>query len=279
VLLSRIRVVVLGLLAVMLVGSAMASTASAEAGPFFHHRPVGGKGEGEKIESKAPENFSGVQGEQTLFGEIAAIKVAIAAPSATVSGALFNSLNQGQFKITITYKESKLVKPVLKECTSTIGTNNVLVLKGHMEWKWNGTPAQLAAEPQAKEQVPEFVVASVEPLQKGTSDFRKNGAFTTITLKGTGCGVLAGNFNIEGSEVGFLNRKIEEWSKTLAFRTTEDETINKEAGEGEGFLQHDWNGSAFQGIIAGLKFGGSPADLIGQTEIESTQQEIAIFEK
>jgi hypothetical protein len=181
--------------------------------------------------------------------------------------------------MTITYKEPKLVKPELKECAAIVGTNNVLVLKGHLEWKWNGTAAQLTAEPQTKEQTPELVFTSVEPLQAGTADFRKNGVFTTLTLKGTGCGVLAGTFSDEGSVVGFPNRKIEEFSRKLAIRTTASETINKEAGEGEGFLQHDWNGKAFQGIIAGVKFGGNPANIIGQTETESAQQEIAIFEK
>jgi hypothetical protein len=271
---------VLGLLAVMLVGFVMASSALAAAGPFWHHRPIGGEGTGEKIEPKAPENFSGTQSTQTLIGEIAGIKIDIAAPGASVSGAMFNSPNQGQFKMTITYKEPKLIKPELKECAIVIGASNTLVLKGHLEWKWNGNAAQLTAEPQTKEQIPEMIVTSVEPLQSSTSDFRKNGVFTTITLKGAGCGALAGTFNIEGSQVGFINRKIEEFSKTLAFRTTSGEAIKSEiAGGGEGFLQHDWNGSTFQGIVAGLKFGGNPANLIGQTETESAQQEIAIFEK
>jgi hypothetical protein len=271
----------LGLLAVMLVGSVMATTASAAAGPFWHHRPIGGEGTGEKIEPKAPENFSGTQGVQSLLGEVAGTKVDISAPSAGVAGAIFNSSNQGQIKMTITYKEPKLVKPELKECAVIIGTNNTVIVKGHLDWKWNGTAAQLLVEPQIKEQIPELVFTSVEPVQKENSDFRNNGVFTTITLKGTGCGVLAGTFNVEGSEVGFPNRKIEEFNKELSVRTTAGETIKSEVlkAAGEGFLQHDWNGSAFQGIVAGLKFGGNPANLIGQTETESAQQEIAIFEK
>jgi hypothetical protein len=277
-LISRIRAMMLGLLAVMLVGSAMAATASAAAGPFWHHRTIGGEGKGEKIEPKAPENFSGMQGVQTLLGEVGGTKVEIASPSASVTGAIFNSPNQGQIKMTITYKEPKLIKPEVKECAVVVGTANVVTVKGHLDWKWNGTPGQLTVEPQSKEQTPELVFTSVEPLQTSTSDFRKNGTFTTIALKGTGCALLAGTFNVEGSEVGFPNRKLEEFNKELSVRTTFSEKIKSEIGEGEGFLQHDWNGKAFQGIIAGLKFGGNPANLIGQTETEAAQQEIAIFE-
>jgi hypothetical protein len=271
----------LGLIAMMLVGFVSASSVLAAAGPFWHHRPIGGEGTGEKIEPKAPENFTGTQGVQNLLDEVAALKVSIVAIGATVSGAIFNSPNQGQIKMTITYKEANLVKPELKECAVIIGTNNVMVIKGHLDWKWNGEPKQLTVEPQTKEQIPELVFTGVEPVQKETSDFRNNSSFTTITLKGTGCGPLAGTFNVEGSQVGFPNRKIEEFNKELSVRTMAGETIKSEVlkAAGEGFLQHDWNGSAFQGIVAGIRIGGNPANLISQTEMETVQQEIAIFEK
>jgi hypothetical protein len=282
---SRIRAVMLGLLAVMLVGSVMAATASAEAGPFWHHRPIGETKNtvGSKIEPTAPENFSGTQGQQTLAGEAAGLKVEISAPSAEVKGAIFNGEHQGQIKMSILYKEPKLIKPELKECAVLIGAANTVVVKGHLAWKWNGTKKQLETLPQITEQTPDIIFTSVEPQQQKPAvveDYRKVGVFTTITFKGTGCGVLAGTFSVEGSEVGIPNRKLEEFSRTLAVRTLPSETgINKEAGEGAGFLQHIWDGEAYQGIIVGLKFGGNPANLIGQTETEAAQQEIAVFEK
>jgi hypothetical protein len=88
----------LGPLAVMLVGLVMASSAVASAGPFWHHRPIGGEGSGEKIEPKAPENFSGTQGVQTLLGEVAGTKVDVAALGATVSGAIVTRQIKGKLK-------------------------------------------------------------------------------------------------------------------------------------------------------------------------------------
>jgi hypothetical protein len=282
----RIRATILGLLATTMVGFVMASSALAAAGPFWHHRPIGETKNttGEKIEPKAPENFTGVGGTQTILGEVGGAKIEIAAPSVGVTGAIFNTAHQGQAKAVITYKEPKLVKPELKECAVLIGTNNTVVAKGHLMWKWNGTKKQLETLPQVTEQTPDLVFTNVEPEEQKPAvveDYRKIGTFTTITLKGAGCGVLAGTFSIEGSESGIANQgKVEEFRKTLTGRTLPSESsINKEAGEGSGFLQHFWNGEAYQGIIIGLKFGGNPANLIGQTEVEAAQQEVAVFEK
>jgi hypothetical protein len=281
-LVSRIRAAMFALLAMMLVGFVMASSVLAAAGPFWHHRPIGGEGAGSKIEPSAPENLTGKQTEQTLLGEVSGIKIEVAAPGATVTDAIFNGVNSGQIKTTITYKEPKLKKPELKECGVVIGTNNSIVVKGHLVWKWSGKPEQLRDEPNQDEQTPDLVYTVPEPQQQSTTvvDYRKNGIFTTIAFKGTGCGVLAGTFSVEGSESGVTNKKIEEFSRTLAVRTSPSATsINKEAGEGAGFLQHYWAVKEFQGLIVGLKFGGNPASLIGQTEVEAAQQEVAIFEK
>jgi hypothetical protein len=268
---SRIRAVMLGLLAVMLAGSVMAATASANlaAGPFWHHRPIGETKNtiGEKVEAKAPENFKGSGGKQILLGELAGDKVEIAAESDSVVGALFNNANQGQIKFNITYNSPKLEKPVISGCEVKIGTNNVVQVKGHLDWKWNGEPKQLTEPKQVEAgQTPDILFSAVEP-QAGTTEL-KEGTFTTITL--TTCGVLNGKFNVTGSEAGIPNRKIEEWSRKLAVRTLEPQ---------EGFfLQHDWTGAANTGFKVPLVFGNKPASLIGQNETESEQQELAVFE-
>ena len=85
---SRIRALVLGLLAVMLAGSITAGAASAEAGPFWHHRAPGTEGAGAKIEPKAPENFSGKGGGQTLLGEIGGAKIELVSDGTQVKGAI-----------------------------------------------------------------------------------------------------------------------------------------------------------------------------------------------
>jgi hypothetical protein len=118
----------------------------------------------------------------------------------------------------------------------------------------------------------------VEPgAQKEEVDFTKDGTFTPITLSGSGCGVLAGTFNINGSYVTIPNRKLEEFSRTLNLRTLSNPRAGGEVNEV--YLQYYWNGSAFEGIKLGLVVASEPMSIVGQTGNESTADEIAVFEK
>jgi hypothetical protein len=266
VLTSRIRAVILGLLAVMMTGSLMAATASAAAGPFWHHRALAGKGEGEKIESKAPENFKGEGGVQTLLGKISTTEIEITSKSLQVKGAIFNNELQGQAKLELVYNQPTLIKPVLKGCVVTVGEKNIVITHGHLAWKWNGEAKQLEEATQ-KAQTPDLIFTPAE-IVSGAKELPK-GEFTKITLSGTGCGVLAGSFKVEGSEEGIPTPKnVEEWSTTLLIGTPAGETT-----------QHFWNGTAFIGVRTGLLFGGNAASLIGQTTVTAGQQEVAVFEK
>ena len=276
VLTSRIRALVLGMLAVLLAGSVMAATASAAAGPFWHHRVS--TGEGEKIEPKAPENFKGTGGVQILKGKIGSEPIEITSTGLQVKGAIFNGPDRGQLKLELVYNQPKLVKPNKPNCVVTVGEKNIVSVKGHLMWKWDGTKTQLEKVAQQTEQTPDLVFSAVEPTQQKPFvekvNMTNNGTFTTISLKGTECGVLAGMFNVSGSEVGIPNpAHTEEWSKKLAVRTVEGQP---EIGT---FLQHYWDQEAFQGALVGLTFAGNSASLIGQTEVEAAQQEVAVFEK
>ncbi len=271
-LISRIRAALLGLLAMMLVGSAMAATASAELapGPFWHHRPVGGKGAGEKIEPKAPENFRGEGSEQKLAGEIASLAVEINSKATQVKGAIFNGPIQGQIKLGIVYVQPELKKPELKGCAVKVGENNTVQVKGYVSWKWDGTANQLtAANQEAAGQRADFIFSAVEP---GEKEELKEGTFTTVTLSGSGCGALAGTVNVSGSDIGIPNHEIEEWNKELSVRTLPPQENL--------FRQHQWNGrlQRFWGHTIPLSLGSKPASLTGQTTVNSEQQEVAIFE-
>ena len=162
---SRLRALVLGVLAVMLVGSAMATTASAEAGPFWHHRAEGGKGVGEKIEPKAPENFRGPGGEQKLKIKVATTSLEVTSMSLQIKGAVFNGPDRGQIKSELVYSQPKLTSPNFPNCLVTVGTKNIVVLKGHLMWKWDGTKTQLGKVVQQPEQTPDIVFTAVEPQQ------------------------------------------------------------------------------------------------------------------
>lgn len=263
----------LGTLAVMLLGSAMAATASAEAGPFWHHRLNEKEAEGAKVEPKAPENFRGTGGEQTLKGSIGTTEFEIVSKSLQVKGAVFNGTNRGQIKLELVYNQPELKKPVISGCTVTVGSKNIVQVKGHLMWKWNGTAEQLKELPQANQQW-DIGFTAVEPQQqeKEGTEALKEGTFTTITF-GT-CGVLNGTFNVSGSEVGLPSPSgLKEWNKKLAVRT-----VDHKQGTGRA-LQHFWDGKAFQGAELGLRVGENVSALVGQTNVESEQQEIAVFEK
>jgi hypothetical protein len=258
------RTVVLGFLALLAVGSFGASTAYGEAGPFFHHRAIGGKGEGEKVEAKSPETFSGEGGEQVMTGTIAGSGIEITAKSVQAKGILYNNALQGQAKLLQKYHEPKLVKPTLK-CEVKMGENNELKVFIHLAWKWNGTTKQLEEPSQGNQKptgvgVPNEIASGSERLPEGS--------FTTITLSGTGCGVLSGSFKINGSISAFPKpANVEEWSKKVAVVFP-------------GWKQmHFWNGKTFIGVETGLTFAGNPASYNGQSEVSTAAQEIAVFEK
>jgi hypothetical protein len=282
--LSRIRTAMLGLLAVLLVGSAMAASASAAAGPFWHHREVGEKNEGAKIEEKSPETFEGKGGEQTLSSSLSGQKIIIQSKIVESKGEIFNNSKQGQIIVTNHYIEPKLVEPALKGCEVKVGTNNTVTIKGHLAWKWNGEEKQLTAENQREAgQTPDFIFTAIEPPQQKPAVKEINlvgvGGFTPITLSpAANCGALAGTFTVAGSDVGIGNLGLEEWSQNLTVRTISNPTpSNKELIQI--YLQHYWDGEAQQGAKIGLTFAGEPASLVGQTNTKTTKQEVAGFEK
>lgn len=275
-LMSRIKAVMLSLLVVIVAGSIMTATAwSAEAGPFWHHR-LSTKGEGEKIEPKAPENFRGAGGEQLFKARIGAVEIEFGSPSVQVKGAIFNGALQGQIKAEIVYSQPRLVAPENKECTVTIGEKNAIVTKGYLMWKWNGAKKQLE-ETSVKEQSVDGIFSANEPSHQKPFVEKVNLTkypLTTVALAGTGCGVLVGKYIVTGSYVGIPNLKLGEFSKTVAIRVIEPP---KENGV---FLQHYYDGEGMQGAEVGLLFGGSPAAyFLGQTEVEAAQQEVAVFER
>jgi len=291
---SRVRALVLSLLATMLAGSVMAGAASAEAGPFWHHRAVGGKGEGEKIEPKAPENFSGSGGVQTFMVEITpSLTIEFASAATQVKGAFFNNEHQGQAKIVIFYQkpEIKINGEKRSECKIAVGQqgqfNDILQLKGHLAWKWNGNKTQLEEAPQ-REQTWGIAFTQTEPQEQSGRpllDMRTgSGVFAEIAITGRSCGALGGILPIMGSEVALPSpRGLGEFTKRLTIRTIPSgllphEILGNEV-EGQGLLQHLWVGGGYQPLILGLTDAGGAASITGQTEIEAAQQEMAVVEK
>lgn len=264
--LSKPRTMLLGLLAILLAGLFAASSASAEAGPFCHHRPKGGEGVGEKIEAAHPENASGEGGKQTFEGKIGGETFEITAGSEQIKLAFANNALQCQVKALIQYHEVAIVKPALKGCTVTFGTQNQFQIKAHFGWKWDGTPKQLAEQPQLNQKFD--IIHTPQDIAPGAVGLPK-GVFVSVALKGAGCGLLAGTFAVEGSEsAGLTPGNLEEWSSSQSIRMS--------PGIGR---QHFWNGKEFVGVETGLSFANNPLNLTSQQVVKDEQQEIAVFEK
>jgi hypothetical protein len=268
---APLRAAVLGLLAVMLAGSVMAATASAGPGPFWYHREVGAKGNGVKISANAPESFKGTGGTQTLKSIVSGTPIVTRASSVQVKGAILNNVFQGQIKLELIYNQPALVEPALKECTVRIGTDNIVVVKGHLAWKWNGEKKQLEEQKQKEAGQTPILLSTPREIQQGATALPE-GVVTTLTLTGSGCGVLAGAHTIEGNEVGLPSPAgLEEFSRTLVVRTLEEAV-------GQRYKLHFWNGLKFIGAEANLALASNSFFLIGQTAVESAKQEVAILE-
>ncbi len=217
------------------------------AGPFWHHRASGEKGEGAKIEGKAAESLSGEGEQQILHGEIVGTEIEISAKSVQAKGTVYNSSLQGQEKLLLLYDEPVLVKPELKGCETKIGTNNEVRAEGHLAWPG--------------------VIFTPTPIEEGATTLPK-GTLTEVGFKGSGCGVLVGKFKVGGDFSGsVIPARPGEWGTSLA--TTLLEPIE----------QYFWNGKVFVEVEPKLTFDENPATLTGMFETKTAVQEIATSEK
>jgi hypothetical protein len=259
---NRVRTIVLGVLAMLTVGSFAAASASAEPGPFWYHRsgccttPM-------KIEQPKDEQFQGKGGRQILEATIGGREVEIESPLVQIKGRIYNNALQGQIKVTIIYHNPTLLKPVLKPCEVKVGTNNEVQAFGHLAWKYQGNTSELTEQPQLK-QKPDIIFTPKE-IEEGAKELPK-GEFTKITFTGSGCGVLTGSSTVKGSVSALINPpELEIWSTQLKVSTP-------------GWTrQHFWNGKEAIEVEPKLIVGELGAKLVGEFEAHADEQEIAIY--
>jgi hypothetical protein len=248
------RVLLLGLLATLLLGSAMTGTAFAEAGPFFFGREVGSKGEGEKLSETKPVEIVGEGAEQVINATVGGTPLEIVTKSISEKGIIYNNALQGQVKLLLAYHEPKLVKPELKGCEVTVGANNEMKIESHLAWKWNGEKSQLEENPQ-KSQTP-VLVFTPAPIEAGTTKLPE-GTFTEVAFKGSSCGVLLGKFAVKGSMAATPNpANIGEFSA-------------EPSATFPGWKQaHFWNGKESIGAEPALEFAGAKATIALKCKIK-----------
>jgi hypothetical protein len=192
---SKIRVGLLGLMALLLVGSFAATAAYAEGGPWWHHRNNSEEAQ-KKLAEGATENIQGKGGKQVLTGNLGKEKltpVEIVAESVQISGILYNAGNQGQGKINLTYVG---LKTPATGCTKVEvgGPTNTVHVEAWMAWKWDGTTKQLEEKPQKKVQGRDEVFFPVEPTNAELETGLAEHEFTTVTLGPAGTCLLVGKY-------------------------------------------------------------------------------------
>jgi hypothetical protein len=262
---NRIRAVLLAGFALCAAASLGASSAYAEAGPFWHHRAVGAKGEGTKIEAKEAEVAKGKSGEQALETLIGGTKVTVVSRENPFEDRFFNISWQGQLEQVTEWTNPELTQPALKGCEVKINNNNQIKTIEHLAWKWNGTKKQLELKPQVAEQGWDLVVLP-EPMNEGETKL-PSGTLATVSLNGEGCGVLRGKFAVKGAVSAIPSlQNTEEWSTTAV------------ASYPGWKQQHMWNGKEFIGVEPTLTVGEAAATLRGSVQTK-TAQELAVFEK
>ncbi len=265
--LSRLRLGVLGLLAVLLVGSYGATAASANPGPFCWAKLQKEEGKGTKITEAAPKAFQGEGGKQELEGE----GNKITAASEQLKGIIYNNADQCQAKIDITYHELKLNGKPESECVVTVGENNTVRIFGHQAWKYQGIPKELTEQPQEVQRPDWIFLHSELNTQKELKEL-PNETFTKLTFKGAkGCGLLNGlSIPVAGSAGA-----ISEPSTLGQFNAEETITLN-----GGALWQHIWvGGNKPEGYLAvktGLTFNGKAATLVGVAKVKPEEKEVEI---
>jgi hypothetical protein len=275
VLRSKIRVGVLGLMAMLLVGSYAATPSFAvEEGPYCHHREKGGKDEG-RIPESSPEEVFGTGGEQALLGKVVEVKSEIKAESVQVKGIIYNNADQCQAKLELKYHN--LTMTGIKGCTPIVNGDNSVKVFAHRAWKYGGIPSEL--EKGLRQQKLDWIVAPTE-LAQGKVTSLPNGTFATITFTkhaGEACAAESVKLPVEGTvSIESHPSALEEWA---SLETQTVQTVG---------LQQYWNGTNWIEFKTGLKLGNAtnPGTYVGKFSIEPTgklkgntpPQEIAYFE-
>jgi hypothetical protein len=280
----KLRVGLLGLLAVVLLGAFSAAPALAEGGPYCWHRENSKEPKGSKITEAEPEEIAGRGGVQRFDIRIGGTPITLESEQAQIKGIMYNNPDQCQTKVSVTYKELKLVG-LEKTCEIKVNKNNVLKLFGHQAWKWNGTKTQLEEKKQEL-QHRDWMFLPVE-LQQGATALPSGTPYEAVTITsrpGFTCPITIAQTPVEGSSTvaGFANPQKSKENQNLGEWETVEE-LRDTGGEG---AQHFWNGSKFIGVQTGLRFGGEPAKYVSTFEVnpigkqgKTPPQEIAYFEE
>jgi hypothetical protein len=255
----RVKLLLMGLFAVLAVGSVASATASAEAGPFWLHR-FSAEEAGKKFSQSEQEKYYG-QGKTLLIGTVSGRQV-ILAGELQIKGTLWNEANQGQLKLQAEFHH--VIWLGHSGCTVTVTVPEDY--QGHLMWKWNGEKKQLEEAKQEKQHWDGIIVPGKTTL--GATGLSGKNVFAKVLFTGAGCEILNGIAASASGAAGFTAEiGLGVFRKTFTF-----------ISPGVPLVQHFWNGSSFVGLKENLIFGENEASFIAYIPVEASQ-EVAVTEK
>ncbi len=141
IMLSKVRLLVLGLLSVMAFGAVASTAALASPGPFWWHRNNSKEGAGVKLAEGKIEQYQG-GGNGAIFSSTEGGVAFTLGGETQVKGDIWNEPNQGQMKVQAKFLNVHFIAPAeLKECPVKVTVPEDYV--GHLMWKYRGQAKEL----------------------------------------------------------------------------------------------------------------------------------------
>jgi hypothetical protein len=191
---SRVKILVLSLLAVCAVSSVVVATASAALqGPWYRHPEAKGSQKQIKYPYNEEQPFVAEnEGAFTLKGKILGTRVVISCAKAASSGNIWDGLQQGEDNAKVEFTECTISEAVL--CKGAKVLVSPAEVYSELQWKYAGTQKELTEVGQQK--IYDVFAPTKEPEQK---EGVARAVFTEIEIPEKECKTLHGIFPVEAA--------------------------------------------------------------------------------
>jgi hypothetical protein len=264
---QRMKIMLLGLLAVMALSSVAASTASAalQGGPWWRHPET--KGSQKQVKwpmNEEKEIKSENEGSFILKGKLLGEKAILECRKVTNSGNIWNGAFQGEDEATVLFEECSIVEP--KGCAGQAIIISPANVYTELQWKYGGNQNEIKEVGQQKI----FDVFAPQEAPKQNEKNEARAIYVTIKIPTTCLGGLTANVEAAGTTALFTDAH-QTTHKIIWGTAAQVEPQNQDATTG--FLT--WklpNPTEFHHqetqTKAKLIFAGTPAELEGKIKVE-----------
>src|ERR1700730_1761027 len=265
---SRMKIMLAGLLAMLVVGSVASATASAAPdGPWFRH-PVGTEqvkwlqNEEKEVEGKNQGNF-------VLRFKAIGITTTIKCGTAISPGLVWNGLHQGKDEFKLEFTKCFTVQP----CAGTGVEISNTEIYSELQWKYAGKQSELNEQPPKQQKIFDVFAPKKAPEQKTLEKGEKIARviWFEITFP-EACKIVVGKFAVEAAgTVAIFEDQHQVTHKIIWGTAAQVDPQNQDSKEATLHWQFP-NPTEFhhQGVQtkAQLLFAGNPAELEGTIHIK-----------